>query len=132
MTKPPQTYIKTAQTAKVALAAKDSKAKLAIGKAEADARHALDLLATRQLDQRRLAEIRKLIDDFKKGRLGDRSRQALLHGVKLLIDLGKHQGELAQASATLAGPAKAVATVAAPVSVALQRAGAPPANVAAL
>lgn len=132
MPKPPQTYIKTAQTGKVALAAKDSKAKLAVAKAEIDARHALDLLAKRQIDQRKLAEIKKLIDDFKKGKLGDRSRQALLQGVKLLLDVAKHQGELAQASASLAGPAKAVAGVAAPVTAALQqlaRPGAPaPAN----
>jgi hypothetical protein len=110
---------------------KDSKAKVAISKVEQAkiardlaTKRILDLLKQKRVDQSRLAKLKALIEDYKKGKLGDEGRKALLEIARSVIELGDHQAELAKASAELAAPAKAVATIGRPVTVALQK-GAP-------
>lgn len=107
MNKPPQTYLKGVQAVKNAANAKDSKAKVAISKADIAAKFADDLLKRRRIDAGRLAGFKTLLEAAKAGKLGDEKRKAVLEAIQDIIEVAKHFSELGQASATLGVPAKA-------------------------
>ena len=108
MPKPQQTYIQGQRAVKTAVIAKDSKQTLAIAKAATHDAFVQALLKKAQLDRRKLGEIKSLAEAIKKGQFTDQKRVALLKGVKLLVDIAKHEAELGKASTTLVAPAKAV------------------------
>jgi hypothetical protein len=107
MPKPQQTYMQGARAVKTAVVAKDSKQTMAITKAATQDAFVYDMLKKAQLDRRKLGEIKSLAEAIKKGQFTDQKRVALLKGVKLLVDIAKHDAELGHASTTLVAPAKA-------------------------
>jgi hypothetical protein len=106
MPKPPYTFVHLVRSTKSAAQAKDSKNDVALNDvalARGEVIHSL--LRQARMDRKRLAEIRSLIEDAKKGKIGDEKRRALGEGIEQLSEIAEQIEKIREVEAWISVPA---------------------------